>query len=318
MIKSATKFSLILILVLPLVLTAAQKGFRFDTPWLGVMVKDLSEKTLKNMDLDYGVQIAKVYKDSPADKAGLEIDDIIISFSGENIEKSDDLIDKVKDSKTGDEVSIEYLRDGKRNSTTAVIEKRKVPHVYMKSKPKILKKDFHHYSRSVFLGVKVEQLTDQLREYFGVDEDFGVLISEIIEDSPADKAGLKAGDIIIQVAEREVKCYRDLIRGLNYFDPGDKVDIKIVRNKSNKTVNVKLGEPENDHSQFRWFGDDMNFYDYDVTVPEMDIEIPEIEDLEEEEIRLKLEGDPHKRIRIHKEIIKENEAFLQKPVKRFS
>jgi S1-C subfamily serine protease len=283
MSAKVTKFILVLVFIIPVYLNAAQvnqKGFRFDTPWLGVMLSDVSEKTLKNMGLENGVKISKVFKDSPADKAGLEIDDIIVSFGGEKVSNSKGLSNQVNMKKVNDEIDLKYFRDGKMNSTKVTIEKRKSPEVFMKKAPQIMKKKFHHSQNSVFLGVKVEPLSDQLREYFNVSNGLGVLVSEVIKDSPAEKAGMKAGDVIIKVEDREVKNYRDLTRGLNYFDPNDEVKIHFIREKKGKSVKVTLAEPNNELEKFMWIDEDDDMH-------EIDIDIPEIKNYDENEIEFK-------------------------------
>jgi serine protease Do len=297
MARNVTRFFLILVFTLPVFLNAAQvknKGFRFDTPWLGVMLSDVSEKTLKNMGLDNGVRISKVFKNSPADKAGLEIDDIIVTFDGEKVSDSKDMSSRVKMRKASDEVELEYFRSGKMNSTTVKIEKRKSPKVFMQKEPHIFKKKIRHTQNSVFLGVKVESLTDQLRKYFNVSEGLGVLVSEVIEDSPAEKSGLKAGDVITKVEDREVKNYKDLIRGLNYFDPDDKVEIYFVRDKSKKSVDVTLAKPQDKIEKMMWFDDNDFIHDFDV-------DLNELEEIDENEIELKMD-ELDKSIKNRKEI----------------
>ena len=297
MTNYVTKFVFVLLFSIPVFLNAAQvkqKGFRFDTPWLGVMLSDLSEKTLKNMELDNGVKISKVYKDSPADKAGLEIDDIVVSFDGEKISSPKDLSQQVKMKKINDAIELEYFRNGKMNTTRVTIEKRKSPQLFMQKKPHIFKRKFHHSQNSVFLGVKIEALTDQLRKYFDVSDGLGVLVSEVVEDSPAEKAGIKAGDVITKVEDREVKNYRDLIRGLNYFDPNDEVEIYFVRDKSKKSVEVILAEPANKFEKMMWMDDNDFMHDFDI-------DLHEIEEFDGSEIELKLD-ELDKKIKIRKEI----------------
>ena len=278
MSAKVTRFILVLVFFIPVFLNAAQvkqKGFRFDTPWLGVMLSDVSEKTLKNMGLENGVKISKVFKDSPADKAGLEIGDIIVSFDGKKVSNPNDLSNQVNMKKVNDQIDLKYFRDGKMNSTKVLIEKRKSPQVFMKKAPQIIKKKFHHSQNSVFLGVKVEQLSDQLREYFNVSNELGVLISEVIKDSPAEKAGMKAGDVITKVEDREVKSYRDLIRGLNYFDPNDEVKVYFIREKKlilknldkyiRKLGNILLHSEELDivslFEEYAWLKDLLDHHD---------------------------------------------------------
>ena len=260
MASKVTKLFIVLAMSLPIFLSAAQteqKVFRFDTPWLGVEIRDVSEKTLKNMGLYNGVRIAKVYDNSPAQKSKLEIDDIVVSFDGEKVKSPKDLSSAVKMKKANDEVELEYYSDGKMTSTNVKIEKRKSPQIFMNKKPHMIKKKIHHAQNSVFLGVKVESLTDQLREYFEVSDGLGVLVSEVVKESPAEKAGLKAGDVITKIEDREVKDYKDLIRGLNYFDPNDEVEIYFVRDKSKKSVDVTLAEPEIKTMELMWRdGDD--------------------------------------------------------------
>jgi len=303
MTSYVTKFIFVLLLSIPVFLNAAQvkqKTFRFDTPWLGVEISDLSEKTLKNMGLVNGIRIGKVYNNSPADKAGLEIDDIVVTFDTEKISNPKDLSSLVKMKKANDKIELEYFRDGKMNSTTVKIEKRKSPQIFMNKKPHLMKKKIHRSQNSVFLGVKVESLTDQLRKYFDVTEGMGVLVSEVIEDSPAQKAGLKAGDVITKVEEREVTNYKDLVRGLNYFDPNDEIEIYFVRDKNKKSVDVTLAEPQDKFEKMMWIDDNDFMHDFDI-------DLHELEDIDENEIELKLD-ELDKKIKIKKEVRDKDEA----------
>ncbi len=199
-----------------------------------------------------------------------------------------------------DEVELEYFRDGKMNSTNVKIEKRKSPQIFMNKKPHIIKEKFHHSTNSVFLGVKVESLTDQLRKYFEVSDGLGVLVAEVVEDSPAEKAGLKAGDVITKVEDREVKNHKDLVRGLNYFDPNDEVEIYFVRNKSKKSVDVTLAEPQDNFEKMIWIDDNKFMHDFDI-------DIHQLEDIDESEIEMKLD-ELDKKIKIKKEIKVKNEV----------
>jgi len=301
MIYNVTKLFLIFSLSLPAFLNAKQvqqKVFRFDTPWIGVMLADVSNKKLEDMGLKNGVKISKVYDGSPADKAGLDTDDIIITFDGEKVYSPKDLSSSVKMKKVNDELELEYFRNGKTNSTTITIEKRKSPQVFMNKAPQVFKKKIHHSKNSVFLGVKVEELTDQLREYFDVSDGLGVLVAEVVDDSPAKKAGLKAGDVITKIEDREVKNYHDLIRGLNYFDPNDEVEVFLVRNKSKESVDVKLAEPQNKFEKMMWIDGEDIMQDFDFH---------ELDDIDEEEIELKLDK-LDKKIKIKKEIEIKEEA----------
>ena len=97
------------------------------------------------------------------------------------------------------------------------------------------------------IGISVTSLNDQLGEYFGVPEGRGVLISSIRENSPASKAGLKAGDVIVEVDGKEVKGTFDLTRLVNEKKEGA-VNLTVIRNKSRINVSV---EPEKSDGKMR-------------------------------------------------------------------
>lgn len=120
-----------------------------------------------------------------------------------------------------------------------------------------------------FLGVHIQDLTDQLRTYFKVKGDGGVLISEVVEDSPAEKAGIKAGDVITIVDDEEISGPSNLQKTIRKHDPEEKVKITLVRNGRKRVINTTLGEnerkyswipkkPDNDH----W----MMFYNMDEDI----------------------------------------------------
>jgi membrane-associated protease RseP (regulator of RpoE activity) len=91
-----------------------------------------------------------------------------------------------------------------------------------------------------FLGVQTMALEGQLAEYFEVSE--GVLVTEVVEDSPAEKAGIKAGDVIIAVDGKGVETPGDLRRRVNGMDPEDTVELTLHRRGSRVTVTATLGD----------------------------------------------------------------------------
>ena len=96
-----------------------------------------------------------------------------------------------------------------------------------------------------FLGVQIQDLSEQLRDYFEVKDGNGVLISEVVEDSPAKKAGLKAGDIIIKVDDSAIENAGDLTATIRDFEPESKVSVSVIRNGKKKKLEATLGEAEN-------------------------------------------------------------------------
>jgi len=94
--------------------------------------------------------------------------------------------------------------------------------------------------RGGYLGVQIQGLDGQLADYFGA-KDGGVLITEVMEDSPAEKAGLKAGDVILSVAGEEVEDASDLVEEIRGHKPDSKVELKVIRKNRSRKMKVTLG-----------------------------------------------------------------------------
>lgn len=93
-----------------------------------------------------------------------------------------------------------------------------------------------------YLGVQIQELTDQLRDYFKVKGDGGVLISEVVPDSPADKARLKAGDIITRIDDTIISDPRELTHTIRSYDPETKVTVMYIRRGREQSTTATLGE----------------------------------------------------------------------------
>jgi serine protease Do len=93
-----------------------------------------------------------------------------------------------------------------------------------------------------WLGVSIQALTPELAKSFGAKDPKGVLVSDVVPDSPAAKAGIKAGDIILELDGKKLEAPGDLQRGVGLTNPGADAKLKIWREQAEKTVTVKIGE----------------------------------------------------------------------------
>ena len=114
-----------------------------------------------------------------------------------------------------------------------------------------------------YLGVGLTDLTPQLGDYFGVKKGGGVLINNVTKDSPADKAGLKAGDVVIKAGDRKIGDSAELSRFVKRQGPGAKVDLTILRKSRQRKIEVTLGTFEGHDTfiakgprAFEWRGED--------------------------------------------------------------
>ena len=222
--------------------------------FLGVSTKSTSE----------GAEIVQVSEESPAAKAGLEEDDVITQVDKDPIKSHTDLYAAIGKHKEGDKITIEYLRDGKKNKKEIVLAKNKTAaravspnrnwnediDVYQIEPDNFnqnFNRDFNKNFRKGFalpnlpnleeiyvntkkpkLGISIEDL----------EEGSGVKIKAVTDGSPAAKAGLKVGDIITNIDKHEVKEVNDI--KWQYFDAGQTLKLGIIRNKEVKMIEVKI------------------------------------------------------------------------------
>lgn len=209
--------------------------------WLGVYLQDLTDamREALHIESDVGVLVSDVVKDSPAEKAGLKVGDVIVEFDGRRIEEADDLVRAVRRSDPGDKVKVVIIRDGKRRTLTVELgeKPRRRRRVYGRAWG-----DWRSFVR-VFaapdrLGIELAELNPELAAYFDVEE--GALILEVEEDSPADRAGLQPGDVIVAIEGEKVRDPEDVTDILSDYGRGDKVEIEIVRHGKHKKVTAEL------------------------------------------------------------------------------
>ena len=105
--------------------------------------------------------------------------------------------------------------------------------------------------KSPFLGVVLQDITSSMGKALQLDEDRGVMISEVVEDSAAEKAGLEDGDIILEFNGKEIATHKQLTRAIGKTSPGDKVELLILRAGKEKKLSAEMGEHEKNYS-FSW------------------------------------------------------------------
>jgi membrane-associated protease RseP (regulator of RpoE activity) len=218
--------------------------------WLGVELRDITAEDAQKLKLagTYGAMVQEVSKDSPAARSGIRNGDLILSFDGERVRSVAELRRMLRETPPGRTVSIQVSRNGQIQNLSAELEARKGPFGFeitppMVALPHLEIPDFniHMFTPPVRLGISGDALTPQLAEYFGVKSGKGVLISEVESGSAAEKAGLKAGDIIIKAEDTEVGSLSDLRKALAPNpDKSWTVKLTIVRDRREQQVSVTL------------------------------------------------------------------------------
>jgi len=238
---------------------SAEKDTTSSTAWIGVATQSINKELQEafNLDRGDGIVIIEVVPDSPADDAGLHRRDIIISFNGKKVTSPKELADLVQTAHSGDKVNIVLDRKGTEKKITIEIgnrpEKKQLRFKAYSDSPrhrKIERKFVFSTASNSYIGAVVQDLNDQLGNYFGVKDGEGILITEVTEDSPAQKAGLLAGDIIISVDGIQVKETDDLTGVISEKKEGDKVTIGYLRKGKKAEVSVEVAEGENNFKTF--------------------------------------------------------------------
>ena len=105
--------------------------------------------------------------------------------------------------------------------------------------------DSHPFGgKRAYLGVSLVDLTDELREHYGAPKDAGLLVASVEDDSPADKAGIRVGDIIVSIDGKDVESSGDLRRGLREKKEGDTVRVEVLRGRARQTLVATVVERE--------------------------------------------------------------------------
>jgi serine protease Do len=267
--------TLVMMLLLAATVAFAQEASIFLTAevgggWLGVSISDLSKSKVTELKLldENGVLIVRVEKESPAEKAGLQPNDVIIQFNGIKILTTNQFTRMLRELLPDRTTSLVVLRSGAHKTFTVTLGSR--PHKSVLAgpggegvAPKALDLDelrqniesmkenirtFEFPGESLGLlfdpsqgrmGVNLESLTSQLGDYFGVKDGHGALVVSTQKDSPADKAGLKAGDVIVGVDSKDITSPGDVARAVRAKDEGD-VEIRVLRERQSKAFKVHL------------------------------------------------------------------------------
>jgi serine protease Do len=241
----------------------------FGGPHIGVAVRDADAADLRRANLPEvtGAVVDEVRTDSPAADAGLRAGDVITRFDGERVRSARHFDRLVAETPAGRSVEMTAVRAGETMTLSVAPEPapglaeieplralRFGPHVNfddlqaLRHLPETLSRslpDFEFHTETVpgmvlrsrgRLGVGVQDLTDQLGEYFGTPA--GVLVTSVDDDTPASAAGLRAGDVITKIDDRPVRSANDLRRQLS--DASGETTITLVRDKREQTVTATL------------------------------------------------------------------------------
>lgn len=260
--------------------------------WIGVSIQDLTPKLAKanGNKVTEGALVNEVERKSPADSAGLEEGDVIVEFDGRKIYDADGLSKSAGRAKPGTTVSVVIDRKGMTKTLKLTVGKNpsRISRAFSFNLPgpHVLT-----FGKSKAIGADLRPLNEQLAEYFQVPDGKGVLVESVEKGSAADKAGMKAGDILVNIGTERVRELSDLWEALADYDEGDKAEVEVIRKGASKKLTVEIEEgDEGNWYQFRtqprlrWFNDLDRWIKLELEdLPRIEIEKiqPKLEELRE-------------------------------------
>lgn len=189
---------------------------------LGVAISALEQRALDAMSLEYGVRVERVMSGSAADKAGLQAGDVVTEVDGRPAYSPRRMQHLV--GAAGDAAVITLRRDGE----TIRLDATLVDPAISKARGKAI------------LGIRIQEMSTDLKEAFGAEGERGVLISQVQDGSAAEAAGLKAGDVIVAIGQRGIAAVDDVHQALRAHSPGDAVQVSVLRDRKLTALAVTL------------------------------------------------------------------------------
>jgi len=204
-------------------------------PWLGVYIQKLTPEITKQFDLPEdakGVLVGDVVKDSPAEVAGIKRGDVISKVNNEEVVSPEELQDKIRSIKVGENANIEISRNGK--TLSFIVKIAEMPTEQGTEEiPKA--KTF-----SVQTGLKVEIVTSEVAKELGLPQVQGLVITEVIPGSSADDMGLQRGDVILEANRTEVSSIDEWDGVISKLEPGDTLLLLVFRSGHTYYVPIKV------------------------------------------------------------------------------
>jgi len=229
--------------------------------WLGVGIADVTGVKDKDKDRPKkGVYVTEVYDDSPAESAGIEEGDVVVAIDDKKIDNIDALVKAIQSREPGDDISLTVDRDGKEQLIIATLGERPEEYVWLDKNDFLGLAELGAALGNLYipeinigfsgsggrgrLGVYVHDLSEGLAEYFEVPDGEGVLVDDIVEDSPAEAAGIKAGDVIVKIGDEDVADTEELVEAISGMQKDAPTPIVLYRKGERMTVEATVGEGE--------------------------------------------------------------------------
>jgi S1-C subfamily serine protease len=180
-----------------------------------------------------GVRITQVISGSPADNAGLKKDDVITAVDGSSVKSVDDVQNALKNKNPGDKVTFSVSRGGQEEEVVVTLGRGAQALPVQPALPGQVAQPY--------LGVSLADITPEIQKELGLSRDHGVAIVEVDQQGPAQKAGLRRGDVILMIGSQQVETAEEARNAILDHEPGDSVSVRVQRGGDELSIQVELG-----------------------------------------------------------------------------
>ncbi|HWO00863.1 MAG TPA: PDZ domain-containing protein [Blastocatellia bacterium] len=215
---------------------------------LGVELEEVTHESAQRLKLktERGAIIEHVYPDSSAAKGGLKKDDVIVKWNSEPIESAGEVSRRIRETPAGRTVRLGVVRDGGETEATVTLGERRQFISSLRVAPAVAarpvrppREAWARVGERYRMGVSVQGMSPQLAEYFGLTGRNGALVVYVYPDSPAGKAGLKAGDVILAIAGETTENPQKVREILRSKSEGP-IELRVLRDKQERTFTLQL------------------------------------------------------------------------------
>ena len=234
--------------------------------WLGVESQEITSEKAKELKLpaERGVLLERIVPDSPAAKAGLKDNDVVTEINGQRVEGAAQFRRMIHEIPAGRSAQFTVWRDGRAQTLSVTLGKSEehgnmwfktaprafsfqLPNIEVPEVAPMPDMDWGGYGvlagSRPRLGIDAEDLSGQFGAYFGAPDGEGVLVREVNPGSPAEKAGVKSGDVITSLNGERIRSLGDLREKLAGKREEKTVKLGVLRNKSEVSITVELPPP---------------------------------------------------------------------------
>jgi serine protease Do len=190
--------------------------------WLGVGIQDLTQELKKyyGIDNDGGVLVTQIFEGDPAQKAGIQLNDIIIAVDGETVSSVRELSGIIANTRVGKRTAVTFLREGKKKTVYVELAKRQDDKLQAQKEAET----------NNDIGMQLMDLTPEKAAQFGYEEgETGVLVVNIEPNSKAADAGIQRGDLIKEINHEKITSVKEYGKTIKNIDPGESINLLVKR-----------------------------------------------------------------------------------------